>query len=41
LTTELASWGNRKTLVNLSDYFEEEFFETKKIIHVAVKNKNK
>lgn len=41
LTSELASWGNRKTLVNLSDYFEEEFFETKKIIHVAVKNKNK
>lgn len=39
LSQELASWGNRKTTVNLSDYFEEEFFETKKIIHVPVRNK--
>ena len=30
LNLELASWGNRKTIVNLSDYFEEAFFETKK-----------
>ena len=40
LTTELASWGARKTIVSLSSYFEEEFFETKKIVHVAVKDKN-
>ena len=39
LVQELASWGNRKTTVNLSDYFEEDFFETKKIIHVPVSNK--
>jgi len=37
LNLELASWGKRKTLVNLSDYFEESFFETKKIVHVPVK----
>ena len=36
---ELATWGNRKTTVHLSDYFEEDFFETKKIIHVPVRNK--
>ena len=39
LGQELASWGNRKTTVYLSDYFEEDFFETKKIIHVPVRNK--
>jgi len=39
LSQELASWGNRKTTVHLSDYFEEAFFETKKIIHVSVRNK--
>ena len=39
LGAELASWGNRKTTVNLSDYFEEAFFETKKIIHVPVRNR--
>jgi 16S rRNA (guanine527-N7)-methyltransferase len=39
LGQELASWGNRKTTVHLSDYFEEDFFETKKIIHVPVRNK--
>jgi len=41
LGSELASWGNRKTTVNLSDYFDEQFFETKKIIHVPVRNSNK
>ncbi len=41
LSAELASWGNRKTLVSLTSYFEEAFFETKQIIHVPVKNKNK
>ena len=40
LGAELASWGNRKKTMPLSIYFEEEFFETKKIIHVPVKNKN-
>ena len=39
LSQELASWGNRKTTVHLSDYFEEAFFETKKIIHVPVLNR--
>ncbi len=39
LGKELASWGNRKTTVHLSDYFEEDFFETKKIIHVPVRSK--
>ena len=39
LSQELASWGNRKTTVHLSDYFEEAFFETKKIIHVPVVNR--
>ncbi len=39
LSQELASWGNRKTKVNLSDYYEEAFFETKKIIHVPVRNR--
>jgi len=39
LSQELASWGNRKTTVNLSDYYEEAFFETKKIIHVPVRNR--
>lgn len=39
LGNELASWGNIKTLVHLSDYFEEDFFKTKKIIHVPVRNK--
>lgn len=33
---ELASWENRMTMVHLSDYFEEDFFETKKIIHVPL-----
>ena len=39
LGQELASWGNRKTTVNLSDYFDEDFFETKKIIHIPVRSK--
>ena len=39
LGQELATWANRKTTVHLSDYFEEDFFETKKIIHVPVRNK--
>jgi len=39
LGKELASWGNIMSLVHLSDYFEEDFFKTKKIIHVPVRNK--
>ena len=39
LVQELASRGNRKTTIHLSDYFEEDFFETKKIIHVPVRSK--
>ena len=39
LGKELASWVNRNTTVHLSDYFEEDFFETKKIIHVPVRSK--
>ena len=39
LNLELASWGSRKTIVNLSNYFEEAFFETKKIVHIPVINK--
>lgn len=39
LSQELASWGNRKKIVHLSDFFDETFFETKKIIHVPVRNR--
>lgn len=39
LSQELASWGNRKKIVHLSDFFDEAFFETKKIIHVPVRNR--
>ena len=38
LVQELASWGKRKTTIHLSDYFDEDFFETKKIIHIPVRN---
>jgi 16S rRNA (guanine527-N7)-methyltransferase len=34
LEEELAEVPRKKTLYNLSDYFEEEFFETKKVVHV-------
>ena len=37
LVKELASLENRKATVHLSDYFEEAFFETKKIIYVPVR----
>lgn len=36
LSQELASWGNRKQVLNLSEFYDEEFFETKKIVYVAV-----
>ena len=35
LFQELAYLGNRKTTVNLSDYFEEDFFETKKYFSIS------
>lgn len=38
LTTELAPFGNRCKLYNLSDYFEEPFFETKKVVHLGLLN---
>ena len=37
LSSELASWGNRKKTIHLSNFFEEPFFETKKIIHVPIR----
>jgi 16S rRNA (guanine527-N7)-methyltransferase len=33
LTEELIAFGRKTKTFHLSDYFEEEFFETKKIIH--------
>ena len=39
LGQELAAWGNRKTTVHLSDYFEEDFFKTKKIVYLPLKYK--
>lgn len=38
LTVELASFPNAKQY-NLSDYFSEEFFETKKVVHLPLKYK--
>ncbi|MGV9003139.1 16S rRNA (guanine(527)-N(7))-methyltransferase RsmG [Flavobacterium sp.] len=38
LTEELASFPNA-TEFNISDYFKEDFFETKKVVHVPLKYK--
>ena len=38
LTEELKVF-QKVTLYNLSDYFEDEFFETKKVVHLAMKYK--
>lgn len=38
LTEELASFSNASQY-NLSNYFEEEFFETKKVVHLPLKYK--
>lgn len=38
LTEELASFPNAKEY-NISDYFEDEFFETKKVVHLPLKYK--
>jgi 16S rRNA (guanine527-N7)-methyltransferase len=37
LTDEMAELAMRYQSFNLTDYFKEEFFETKKVIYVAVK----
>ncbi len=34
LTEELARWENRAVVYPLSDYFQEEFFETKKVVYL-------
>lgn len=36
LSQELAPWGKRKQVFSISDFYDEEFFETKKIVHVPV-----
>ncbi len=36
LTAEMASMKNICTTWDLKDYFEEEFFDTKKVVHVVV-----
>jgi 16S rRNA (guanine527-N7)-methyltransferase len=36
LTEEMAQVKNKVTYYNLSDYFQEEFFETKKVVHVEI-----
>ena len=38
LTEELKNFS-KATLYNLSDYFEEDFFDTKKVVHLPVKYK--
>ena len=35
LSEELKAFENRNTVYNISDYFEEDFFETKKIVHIS------
>ena len=38
LTAELANFP-KATQFNLSDYFEDDFFETKKVVHVPLKKR--
>ena len=38
---ELEPFKNGATVVRMSDFFEEEFFETKKLIHLPLKNSRK
>jgi 16S rRNA (guanine527-N7)-methyltransferase len=38
LTEELANFQNA-TLYNLTNYFEDEFFETKKVVHIPLKKR--
>ena len=39
LAGEMASMRNICTTWDLSQYFEEPFFDTKKVVHVAINNK--
>lgn len=39
LNSEIASMKNISTVWELSDFFEEEYFKTKKVVHVTVANK--
>lgn len=39
LNSEIASMRNIATVWELSDFFEEEYFKTKKVVHVAIVNK--
>lgn len=36
---EVIPFGQQVKIYNLKDYFEEEFFETKRLIHLILKNK--
>jgi 16S rRNA (guanine527-N7)-methyltransferase len=36
---EVSPFGQRVKVYDLKDYFEEEFFETKRLIHLTLKNK--
>lgn len=36
LRAELAPYGKRKTVYELSDHFEEAFFDTKKVVHIKM-----
>ncbi len=36
METELAQLSNKCEVYKLSDYFEEDFFETKKVVHVSI-----
>lgn len=36
---EVNQFGQRVKVYNLKDFFEEEFFETKRLIHLTLKNK--
>jgi len=38
LTEELANFPNA-TLYNLTDYFDDDFFETKKVVHIPLKKR--
>ena len=40
LTEELEIF-EKATIYNLSDYFEEDFFDTKKVVHLPIKNRLK
>ena len=40
LTEELETF-QKAAIFNLSDYFEEEFFDTKKVVHLPIKNRLK